>query len=160
MAAEVRASRKRAEPIEVCRSGTLGKRPADHCKIDTRVNKSANQWVGCIRGKGTTDDPDCRRWKKQTPTRWLTCVVSVIALSIRTPRSLTDSAGWMSASDILTVSRTVMEMTTRAEPDKLGCWRVKSKAIRGHPSFDVFDAWNHPNHQRGGIILSDRTIDL
>ena len=53
-----------------------------------------------------------------------------------------------------------METTTWAEPDKLGFWRFESKAIRGHPSFDVFDAWNHPNHQRGGIVLSDGTIDL
>jgi len=26
--------------------------------IEARVNKSANQRVGCIGGKGTTDDPD------------------------------------------------------------------------------------------------------
>ena len=33
-----------------------------------------------------------------------------------------------------------METMTWAEPDKLGFRRVESKAIRGHPSFDVFDA--------------------
>ena len=54
----------------------------------------------------------------------------------------------------------MMVTTTWAEPDKLGFRRVGSKAIRGHPSFDVFDAWNHPNHQSGSIILSDMTIDL
>ena len=101
-AVQVRASRQRAEPIEAARSSTSGTRPADR---STRawIRARTSEWAASVERERRMI-LICRRWKKQTPTRWLTCVVSVIALSIKTPRSLTDSVGWMSASDILTLS--------------------------------------------------------
>ena len=69
--------------------------------IDTRVHECAYQSMNSVRGERLTDDLQLRSWIDQTPEMGLTCLVSVIPLSMRTPRSRTQSPGRRSTSDTL-----------------------------------------------------------
>ena len=110
--------------------------------------------VGC---KRTTDDPDLPELEEADADEVVTCVVSVIALSMRTPRSLTDSAGWMSESDILTLPAGQC-LRRRLQPSQISSV-FDGLRRKVHPGLDMLNASDHPSNQIGSVFLSDVTVD-